>query len=232
MEWRCFVKGSLWGAEILLSKTVSSLWDGAESDSILKAKLFYCCWRVPSAYGNKLILYQLIFGDGGKSRECLPHLESHDHLCLPLRPMATSVHSLLWHAEPLFFWRGMEAMPQLVRTGKIQALSSLSALKRGSLKSRQLIWKSPGNQDHSHISPACRHAFTCWQALITSSQEWLFWIDCKAIHLKNTKGLLWTYFSPGRTTGLVNTVPPVPPSHNHASCTLHGSLEGVSDCLL
>lgn len=59
---------------------------------------------------------------------------------------------------------------------------ALSFKRGGSLKSRQLISKCPG-----YISSACTYAFTCWQALATSSQGWLFWIDCKAIlQLKNT----------------------------------------------
>ena len=163
-------------------------------------------------------------------------------LCLPSRLMATSVHSLLWHAEAFFFRRGMEAMPWLVHTRKIRALYSLSASKGGSPKSRQLIWKSPGNQDHSHISSACTHAFTCWQALATSSQGWLFWIDCKAIlQLKNTmcqdrlqkhRRAALNIFQSWQYNGLVKTLPPVLPRHNHASFALHSSLEGANDCLL
>lgn len=136
-------------------------------------------------------------------------------LCLPSRPMSTSVHSLLWHAEALFFRRGMEAMPWRVHTRKTRPLPLLSGSKGRSLISRQLIWKSPGNQDHSHISSACTHAFTCWQALPTSSQGWLFWTDfswktpCARTGFKSTEGLLWTYFSPGSTTGSAKTLPPV-----------------------
>lgn len=174
MEGRRFVKGLLSKAESLLSKIVSSLWDGAESDSIPKAKPFHCCWRVPSAYGNEPIPYQLTFSDGGRSRDPLPSFETHDHLC-PLPALA---------CRGIYFFRtGTEVMPWLVHTRKIRALSSLSASKGGgSLKSRQLISKCPG-----YISSACTYAFTCWQALATSSQGWLFWIDCKAIlQLKNT----------------------------------------------
>lgn len=124
MEGRRFVKGLLSKAESLLSKIVSSLWDGAESDSIPKAKPFHCCWRVPSAYGNEPIPYQLTFSDGGRSRDPLPSFETHDHLC-PLPALACR--------GIYFFRRGTEVMPWLVHTRKIRALSSLSASKGGGL---------------------------------------------------------------------------------------------------
>ena len=154
--------------------------------------------------------------------------------------MATSVHSGM--QRHFLFRRGMEAMPWLVHTKRIGALFLLSASKAGSLKSRQLIWKSPGNQDHRHnslhihtpsnagnLSPeAAKGGFSGQTARRFFSWKTL----CARTGFKSTKGLLWMCFSPGSTTGLVWTLPPVPQKHSHASFALHHSLEGANDCLL
>lgn len=139
----------------LLSQKVKSLWDGSESDSIPKAKLPHCSKRVSSAYRNEPIPYQLF---QWWWEESLPAFETCGH------------HSLLWHAEALFFRRGMEAMPWRVHAKKTRSLSCLSSSKRWPLKSRQLIWKMPNETGHSHISSARTHTLTYWQALTTSQK--------------------------------------------------------------
>lgn len=142
----------------LLSKTVSSLWVGSESDSISKAKLFHCSRRVSSAYGNKAIPYELIQW----------WWESLWDSWSPLP--AVACRGVLFQEG-----NGGNAMTCPCKENQVSVLSL--SFKRVVSEIQTADLKVPNKIGHSHISSGSRHTFTYWQALATSQKPVVAFLD-------------------------------------------------------